>query len=233
MTKPKMLFIVSSHDELGKTQKKTGWYLPEVAHPWNILVQHYDITVASPKGGKAPMDPGSAEAFKNDAESQKFLADVHATKAMDHTRKLTELTDAELDQFVAVVVPGGHGPMFDLPDDEASKRIIAKVFEKGGVVGAVCHGPCALVNVKLSSGDYLIKGKKVTGFTNAEEDAVELSSHMPFMLEDKLQSNGGVFSKAEAMWGGHVVVDGRLVTGQNPASATGMAEEIHKLLQHK
>ncbi|KAJ3107681.1 hypothetical protein HDU96_007832 [Phlyctochytrium bullatum] len=224
-----ILFIVTSHSELGSTGKKTGWYLPEVAHPYNILTRAgFNITVASPLGGKTPMDPGSAEAFAKDEECTHFLADATAQKKLNESLVLSTIDPS---QFAAVVYPGGHGPMYDLATDATSHSIAAKIYEAGGVVAAVCHGPAGIVNVKLSNGDYLIKGKKVTGFSNHEEDLVQLTPYMPFLLETSLNTNsGGHFSKAEQPWAAHVVVDGKVITGQNPASSAPLAEAVIKAL---
>eukprot|EP00732_Lithocolla_globosa_P006740 Lithocolla_globosa_v1_NODE_8028_length_870_cov_28.537423.p1 type:complete len:227 gc:universal NODE_8028_length_870_cov_28.537423:186-866(+) len=224
----KILIVLTSADEIPSLKKQTGWYLPELAHPYHVLKGDFELTMASPKGGASPCDEGSIKAFENDDICKEFLADEAAQKMVKNTHVLSEMKPEDFD---AVIYPGGHGPMFDLAKDEVSHKICAAVYEKGGVVGAVCHGPAALVNVKLSDGTYLLSKKKVTGFSNAEEDAVELSKAMPFMLEDQLVANGGVFSKAEAMWGNHVLSDERVVTGQNPASATAWGEAVKALLK--
>ncbi|KAJ3203574.1 hypothetical protein HDU67_010105 [Dinochytrium kinnereticum] len=219
-----ILFIVTSHGDMADTGKKTGWYLPEVAHPYNILTRAgFNVTVASPVGGKTPMDPGSAEMFAKDEECIAFLADAVATDKMNNSLLLSTIKPSD---FAAVVFPGGHGPMFDLATDATSQSITAKVYESGGVVAAVCHGPAGIANVKLSNGEYIVKGKKVTGFSNDEEDLVQLTPFMPFMLETTLVGHGGVFEKADAPFAPHVVVDGRLITGQNPASSAGLAEAV-------
>ncbi|KAI9203402.1 class I glutamine amidotransferase-like protein [Polychytrium aggregatum] len=222
-----ILFVLTSHSELGSTGHKTGWYLPEVAHPYYVLA-HHKITWASPKGGATPMDPGSADAFKADPECAKFLVDPVAQAAVNNTVQLSTINVADYD---AVVVPGGHGPVFDLAYDAESARIISGVYERGGVVGAICHGPAALINVKLSNGSYLVNGKKLTAFSNAEEDAVSLTAAMPYLLEDELVKHGGIYEKAGALWGEHVVVDGQLVTGQNPSSGHAFGKAISQLLQ--
>lgn len=195
----------------------TGWYLPEFAHPYNAVAPHAEIVVASPKGGEAPLDPGSVEMFKEDAESQEFLkTQSHLWK---NTAKLSDFR-GKAGEFAAIFYVGGHGPMFDLANDKTSHDVIREFWESGKVVSAVCHGPIALANVTLKDGSYLIAGSEVTGFTNVEEDQVKLSKYMPFMLEDVLTKNGGKVVKAEP-WGEKVVVgkEGRLITGQNPASA--------------
>ena len=171
------------------------------------------------------MDEGSKEQSK-DAESLKFLGDAEIQKKMNNTLRLDQINP---DEYVAVVYPGGHGPMFDLAFDAKSQDIARHIYEKGGVVGGVCHGPAGIVNVKLTNGDYLTKGKKFTGFSNSEEEAVQLTKVVPFLLEDRVKENGGLYEKT-ADWGVHVVTDGRLVTGQNPASATAMAEAVHQAI---
>ncbi|KAI9346781.1 putative chaperone protein HSP31 [Zopfochytrium polystomum] len=225
----RILFIVTSHGDMGNTGRKTGWFLPEVAHPYNILIKAgFDITVASPKGGVTPMDPQSGIDFAKDEECIAFLKDEAAQKKMTQSIKLS---DVNYNDFDAVVFPGGHGPMFDLATDELSQSITAKVYEKGGVVSAVCHGPAGLVNVKLSTGEPLLKDKRVTGFSNSEEDAVQLTSVMPFLLETELkQTSQALYEKADKDWGVRVVVDGRVVTGQNPASASEFGKALAKLL---
>ncbi|ETW04730.1 hypothetical protein H310_03879 [Aphanomyces invadans] len=232
-TKQKLLFVLTSHDKLGNTGHPTGWYLPELAHPYQFLVQHYDITVASPLGGVAPLDPSSKEAFAADPDSIAFLNDPVAQHTVANTRKLSSLSKDELVTFVGVVYPGGHGPMFDLHSDAESHRVITTVWENNGVVASVCHGPASVSAVKLSDGSYLVADKNVTGFSNAEEDAVNLTAAMPFLLEDELKQHGARYSKADNMWAEHVVVDGKLITGQNPASSHKFAHEIHRVLsQH-
>ncbi|KAI9105903.1 class I glutamine amidotransferase-like protein [Phlyctochytrium arcticum] len=224
-----ILFILTSHDQLANTGKKTGWYLSEVAHPYHVLSPHFEIIWASPNGGEAPLDPSSIEAAKDDKIAQDFLKDATATKAWHNTIKISEVA-SRVNELSAVFYPGGHGPVFDLVNNKDAQDITAKVYEAGGVVGAVCHGSAALANIKLSSGDLLVKGKNVTGFTNAEEEIAGLTKALPVLLEDELKKAGGKFSNASQAWGEHVVVDGKLVTGQNPASASALAERIKELL---
>lgn len=215
---------------MGNTGKPTGWYLPEFAHPYYKLEGKADITIASPKGGEAPLDPSSVEAFKEDPESKKFLAEKSAL--WKNTEVLSDFI-GKSNEFAAIFFVGGHGPMFDLATDAQSHKLIAEFYESGKVVSAVCHGPAALANVKLSDGSYLVSGAEVTGFTNAEEDQVQLSAHMPFMLETQLAENGGKFVKADEPWGAKVVSsgkNGKLITGQNPNSASPIGEAILKAL---
>ncbi|KJX92145.1 hypothetical protein TI39_contig5907g00003 [Zymoseptoria brevis] len=227
---PKVLFVLSSHDQMGNTGKPTGWYLPEMAHPYYKLEGEADITVVSPAGGKAPLDPASVEMFKEDAEAQQFLKEKSAL--WENTEKLSDYI-GKASQFDAIFYVGGHGPMFDLATDEKSHQLIREFYEAGKVVSAVCHGPAAFAKVKLSDGSYLVNGAEVTGFSNTEEDQVQLSSVMPFMLEDELKKNGGKYVKADEPWGAKVVSsgkNGKLLTGQNPNSAGPIGEAILKAL---
>lgn len=225
---PKILVILTSHSKLGNTGKPSGWYLPEFAHPYDEFKKAgFDVTVVSPAGGEAPLDPKSVELFK-DESSVNFLK--NETKLWEQTEKL-EAYVGRTDEFDAVFVPGGHGPMFDLAVDPVSQQVIASFADSGKIVSAVCHGPAALVNVKLANGEALVKGKQVTAFSDAEENIMGTSEVMPFMLETKLVEAGAEFSKADEPWGAKVVVDGKLITGQNPASAKGIGEAIVKALQ--
>lgn len=202
---------------------------PEFAHPYDEFKSAgFDVVVASPAGGKAPLDPASIEMFKNDASSVQFLNNDKSI--WENTEKLESFV-GKSEEFDAVFVPGGHGPMFDLAVDPISQKIISEFASKGKVVSAVCHGPAAFVNVKLASGEHLLQGREVTGFSNAEEDQMKLSQVMPFLLEDKLREAGGKFVKAAEPWGEKVVVDGNVITGQNPASAKGVGEAIVKAVQ--
>ncbi|MCJ1465895.1 hypothetical protein MMC07_004514 [Pseudocyphellaria aurata] len=221
---PKVLIVLTSHDQLGDTGRPSGWYLPEFAHPYDVLEKAgVDITVASPKGGEAPLDPSSIEAFKSDEASQNFL--TNKTDLWKNTQRLSEFVGKAGD-YDALFYVGGHGPMFDLATDSTSHKVIAEFWDAGKVVSAVCHGPAALVNAKLSDGSYLIQDKELTAFSNAEEDQMGLSKAMPFMLETDLVNNGAKFVKADEPFGEKVVVAGRLITGQNPASALGVGKAI-------
>jgi putative intracellular protease/amidase len=230
MGNPKVLFVLSSHSSFDKdgSPHPTGWYLPEFAHPYNQVSSHADIVIASPKGGEAPLDPASVEMFKDDAESQEFLKTQ--STLWKNTAKLSDFK-GKATEFAAIFYVGGHGPMFDLAEDEVSHTVIREFWESGKVVSAVCHGPIALANVKLSDGSYLVDGSPVTGFTNVEEDQVQLSKYMPVLLEDVLKKNGGKFENVEP-WGEKVVVgkEGRLLTGQNPSSASPIGKAIVKAI---
>ena len=219
----KILFVVTSHDQLGNTGRKTGFYLPEVVHPYMVLSEKgFTIDIASPNGGKAPVD-GIDQA---DDVSKAFLADKKYSKQIEETLKLDQLNAAD---YAAIFLAGGHGTMWDFPDNARLADLIKSIYESGGVVAAVCHGPSGLVNVKLSNGKYLVAGKKVSAFTNEEETETKLSNVVPFLLESKLEERGANFNKAKN-WQPIVVVDGRLITGQNPASAKAVGIEMVRFL---
>ncbi|KAI1414210.1 DJ-1/PfpI family protein [Hypoxylon sp. FL1857] len=232
---PNILVVLTSHDKLGDSNKPTGWFLakfsiqPESSHPWRYFNEvKASVAVASSAGGRAPLDPISAEVSKQDPLSTSFLEEQKAL--WENTSKLSSFL-GKADKFDVIFFPGGHGPMYDLAGDAASQQLIAEFWEKGKIVAAVCHGSAALVNVKLLDGSLLLKGKTVTGFSNEEEDYAKLSQFMPFMLETKLdEASEGKFVKAEHQFGEKVAVDGRLITGQNPASAKGVAEAIIEAL---
>ena len=222
----KVLIVVTSHGQLGSTGKPTGYYLPEVSHPAHVFEQKgIEFDIASPRGGQAPMDEASRDL--TDKINKDFLSRKNFRDKLDNT---IALKDVKPEEYKAVLFAGGHGTMWDFVENKDIERISAKIYESGGVVAAVCHGPAALVNIKLTSGKYLIAGKNVTGFSNLEEDAVSLSKVVPFSLEDKLVERGGKFSKA-SMWQSHVVVDQKIITGQNPASAGAVGEAIAKILK--
>jgi putative intracellular protease/amidase len=223
----KILMVLTSHDQLGNTGKKTGFWLEEFAAPYYILKDAgAAITLASPKGGQPPLDPKSDLPENLTELTKRFRADKAAQAELASTKKLADVSAADFD---AVFYPGGHGPMWDMPDNRASIALIEAFVKAGKPVGAVCHAPAALVNVRGIDGGYLIKSKRVTGFTNTEEEAVGLSNVVPFLLEDRLKERGGLYSKG-ADWAPYVQVDGKLVTGQNPASSRPAAEALLKLL---
>jgi len=223
MSKPSILFVLTSHNQLGNTGKPTGWYLPELAHPYHVLRNKANITVASPKGGESPLDPASVEAAKDDVSVQFLNNDQQVWKT---TQKLEDFVGKAKD-FDAIFYVGGHGPMFDLVDSPTSQQLIREFWEAGKVVSAVCHAPAVFYNAKLSDGSLLVAGKEVTAFTNVEEEQAGLTDAVPFLPENALQkASGGKFVKAAEPWGPKVVVQGKFITGQNPASATGVAEAI-------
>lgn len=221
--KRKILFVVTSHDTKGSTGEKTGYYLGEVSHPWEVLTKAgFEIDFVSPKGGNPPVD-----GFDLTDEANKiFWEDAYYQKKISNSMKPNEVKP---EQYAAIYFAGGHGAMWDLADNKEIAQIAAKIYEKNGVVAAVCHGPAGLVNIKLKDGSYLVSGKKINGFTNEEEAIVKLTNVVPFLLEDKLKEHGGIFEKSEP-WQNHMTVDQRLVTGQNPQSAKAVGEAMAKLL---
>jgi putative intracellular protease/amidase len=222
-----ILMVLTSHDQLGDTGKKTGFWLEEFAAPYYALKDAgADIVVASPKGGQPPLDPKSDEADAQSEDTARFKADADAQKVLAHTVNLDSVSEADFD---AVFYPGGHGPLWDLAEDPASIRLIEAFARADKPVAAVCHAPGVLKSVKSTDGAPLVKGRKVAGFTNSEEEAVGLTDVVPFLVEDMLKANGGDYSKG-ADWGSYVVTDGKLVTGQNPASSREAAEALLKLL---
>ncbi len=221
-TAARALIVLTSHGQLGNTGRKTGFYLSEVSHPYKVFTDAgLEVDFASPKGGAAPMDGVD----RNDPTNAAFL-DGDALKRTQTTLKTSAVDPS---RYQAVFLAGGHGTMWDLRADAGLQSLTAKIYDAGGVVGAVCHGPAGLVDVKLSDGSYLVAGKTVTSFTNEEEDAVELTAVVPFLLETALTAHGAKFVGAPK-FKAHVVVSDRLVTGQNPASAAGVAEAIVKAL---
>ena len=224
----KILMVLTSHDQLGNTGKKTGFWLEEFAAPYYILKDAgAAITLASPKGGQPPLDPKSDLPENLTELTKRFRADKAAQVELANTKKLADVSAADFD---AVFYPGGHGPMWDMPDNGTSIALIEAFVKAGKPVGAVCHAPAALVNVRGIDGEYLIKSKRVTGFTDAEEEAVGLTAVVPFLLEDRLKERGGIYSKG-ADWSPYIQVDGKLVTGQNPASSGPAAEALLTLLR--
>lgn len=222
--KKKILFVLTSHDKKGETGQPTGFYLSEASHPWSVLKSNgFAIDFVSPKGGKAPMDGVDLD----DLTNRTFLEDPEVSEKINAT---VTPADINVDDYAAILFVGGHGTMWDFPQDQRLAQIAADIYEAGGVVSAVCHGPSALINVKLKNGDYLINGKQVAAFTNEEERAVALDSVVPFLLADTLEERGAIHKPA-ANWQPNVVVDGRLITGQNPASATALGSEIARALQ--
>ncbi len=217
---PKALFILTSHDKLGDTGKPTGFYWEELAAPYWILSDAgWQIELASIQGGKPPADPSSAEDDAMTDDVRRLLADEAVMNKLENT---TKVDDVEVSGCDIVFLPGGHGTMWDLPESKALGDLLGKAFDKGAVVGAVCHGPAGLLSARLSSGDPLVHGRRVAGFTNSEEDAVGLSDVVPFMLEDQLKAQGGKHQKGPD-WQPFAVADGKLVTGQNPASSAEVA----------
>jgi putative intracellular protease/amidase/quinol monooxygenase YgiN len=222
--KNKILFVVTSHDKKGNTGEATGFYLSEVSHPWEILTNAgYEIDFVSPKGGKAPVDGFNL----GDPVNKKFWENSVYRNKIENTFKPSEVNP---DNYVAIHYAGGHGAMWDFADNKELADIAAKIYEKNGIVSAVCHGPAGLVNIQLSNGSYLVDGKKINAFTNEEEIAVKLDKEVPFLLESKLIERGSIFEKS-GLWQEHVVSDQRVVTGQNPQSAKAVGEAVLEQLK--
>ncbi|MDP4006612.1 type 1 glutamine amidotransferase domain-containing protein [Methylobacterium sp. NEAU K] len=219
----KILIVLTSHDTLGDTGRKTGFWLEELAAPYYVFKDAgAEVVLASPKGGRPPLDPKSNEPGFQTDQTRRFEADVEANAALTDTVRLDGLSR---DAFDAVFYPGGHGPLWDLAEDPASVRLIEATLQAGKPVTLVCHAPGVLRHVKTLDGRPLVEGKDVTGFTNTEEEAVGLTQVVPFLVEDELKRNGGKFSKA-GDWQPYVVADGLLITGQNPASSGPAAERL-------
>lgn len=223
----KTLMILTSHDQLGDTGNKTGFWLEEFAAPYYTLLDaKAEITLASPKGGQPPIDPNSDAPQAQTAATERFKADPAAQAVLAETLILATVS---ADDFDAVIYPGGHGPLWDLTTDADSIAIIEAMARAGKPVAAVCHAPAVLINAKAPDGSALVKGKTVTGFSNSEEAAVQLTEVVPFLLEDELAAKGGSYSKAND-WHPYVLTDGTLITGQNPASSEAVAKALLELL---
>jgi putative intracellular protease/amidase len=226
-TPMKILMVLTSHDQLGDTGKKTGFWLEEFAAPYYVLKDAgAEITLASPKGGQPPLDPKSDEPDAQTEATERFKADQMAQQLLAST---TPLSQIDPDDFDAVFYPGGHGPLWDLAEDKDSIALIEAFAANDRPVATVCHAPGVLRHVKGKDGKPLVAGKKVAGFTNSEEEAVGLTDVVPFLVEDMLKANGGLYEKGPD-WGVHVVADGKLVTGQNPASSEAAAKAMLALL---
>ncbi len=223
----KILMVLTSHDQLGDTGKKTGFWLEEFATPYYVFADAgAQIVLASPKGGQPPIDPVSDAPDAQTPATARFRADAAATAALANTRKLADVVD---DEFDAVFYPGGHGPLWDLAEDRDSIHLIEITYAAGKPVGAVCHAPGVLRHVRGPFGFPLVRGKSVTGFTNTEEAAVGLTKVVPFLVEDMLKEHGAEYSKKDD-WQPYAITDRNLVTGQNPASSESAARAVLKLL---
>jgi len=226
----KILMVLTSHSELGNTGKKTGFWVEEFAAPYYALKDAgASITIASPKGGQPPIDPTSTEPANQTEATHRFDKDAALKALLAHTTKISEVSANDFD---AVFYPGGHGPLWDLTNDKDSIELIENFWRDKKPVAAVCHAPSVLLHVMDEENIPLLKNKKITGFTNTEEEAVGLTKIVPFLLEDELKSKGGIYSKKED-WASHVVSDGLLITGQNPASSKEAAEKLLQLLKEK
>ena len=219
----KVLIVLTSHDQLGNTGAKTGFWLEEFAAPYYALKDAgVALTLASPLGGQPPIDPKSDDPASQTEATLRFKADPATQALLASTLKLKDVSAADFD---AVFYPGGHGPLWDLAEDATSIALIETMLKAGKPVAAVCHAPAVLRHPKGADGKSVVNGKKVTGFTNTEEEAAGLTAVVPFLVEDMLTQNGGVYSKA-ADWHPHVEVDGLLITGQNPASSEPVAHAL-------
>ena len=224
---PKILMVLTSHDQLGNTGAKTGFWLEEFAAPYYVFKDAgADVTLASPQGGQPPLDPKSDDESAQTDATRRFKADAEAQKQLASTVPLSSVKAGDFD---AVFYPGGHGPLWDLANDPASIALLEAFERAGKPLGLVCHAPGALVKVRAANGQPLVAGRRVTGFTNSEEAAVGLSAVVPFLIEDEFIRLGGHYQKGPD-WQAHVVTDGRLVTGQNPGSSEGVAQALLSLL---
>jgi putative intracellular protease/amidase len=223
----KILMVLTSHDQLGNTGRKTGFWLEEFAAPYYTFKDAGEqITLASPKGGQPPLDPKSNEPeFQTDL-TRRYMADPETQKVLSRTLRLDSVREQDFD---TVFYPGGHGPMWDLAEDPVSVRLLESMIAAGKPFAVVCHSSGALRHVKATNGEPFVKGRKVTGFSNSEEEAVGLTKVVPFLVEDELKRLGGIYSKA-ADWQPHVVTDGILTTGQGPSSSGPAAKTLlHQL----
>ena len=224
----KILMVLTSHSELGNTGKKTGFWIEEFAAPYYVFVDAgATITIASPKGGQPPIDPSSDTPENQTPAVIRFKADEDLQKTLSETQLLSSIS---ADDYDALFYPGGHGPLWDLTNNADSINLIEHFWKNKKPIAAVCHAPAVLLNAKDDASEPLVKDKNVTGFTNSEEEAVQLTEVVPFLLEDELKSKGGIYSKKDD-WATYVVKDGLLITGQNPASSEEAAKELLKLLK--
>lgn len=223
----KVLFVLTSHDQLGDTGEKTGFWIEEFASPYYLLTDNgIKVDLASPKGGQPPIDPKSFSPEFMTPSTERFNEDSETQEILSRTSKLEDVDHADYD---AVFYPGGHGPLWDLAESKDSISLIENFYRNNKPVAAVCHAPAIFKHTKDENGNYLVQGKKVTGFTNSEEDAVQLTDVVPFLVEDMLKSNGGIYSKGPD-WTPYSVTDGFLITGQNPASSELVAEKLLKTI---
>lgn len=223
----KILMVLTSHDQLGNTGKKTGFWLEEFAAPYYVFRDAgANVVLASPAGGQPPLDPVSDAPDVQTADTERFRKDLIAQQALANTQRLESIDSATFD---AVFYPGGHGPLWDLAENQHSIELIENFYANGKPVGTVCHAPGVLRHAKKPDRTPLVAGKRVTGFSNSEESAVGLTDVVPFLVEDTLKALGGLYEKTDD-WGSYTLTDGHLVTGQNPASSAAAAEELLKLL---
>jgi putative intracellular protease/amidase len=224
----KVLIVLTSHNKLGDTGHDTGFWLEEFATPYYIFKDaNVDLTLASPEGGQPPLDPKSDAPDFQTESTERFKGDSDAQAALANTLKLSDVSPEEFD---AVFYPGGHGPLWDLAEDKNSIALIEDMYASGKPVAAVCHAPAVLRHTRASDGSPLIQGKSVTGFSNSEEEAVQLSNVVPFLLEDDLSAKGAKYSKLDD-WQDYAITDGNLITGQNPASSGSVAKAVLQALK--
>ena len=225
----KILIVLTSHSDLGNTGEKTGFWIEEFAAPYYVLADAgVQITIVSPNGGQPPIDPKSALESSQTAATRRFDKDPELQEKLAHTLKFG---DVNANDFDAVFYPGGHGPLWDLAVDQNSIKLIETFYNQQKPIAFVCHAPGVLIHAKLPNGDPLVKGKEVTGFSNSEEEAVQLTKVVPFLLEDEMTKLGARYSKG-ANWGSYVKTDGLLITGQNPASSEAAAKALLEVLKH-
>ena len=221
----KALIVLTSHAMLGHTGTPTGFWLSELTHPYYALAdQQIEVDIVSIAGGETPVDPKSWD--ENDEYNARFLATPELVDVLKQSPSINNVLPSNYD---AIIFAGGHGTMWDFVDDEHIQRVSLAIYEKGGIIAAICHGPAALVNLRHPNGDHILAHKKVTGFTNEEEEAIGLTGVVPFLLEDALKATNAAFQCAEA-WCEYVVEDGQIVTGQNPQSAIGVGKAVARLL---
>lgn len=226
----KILFVLTSHSELGNTGKRTGFWIEEFAAPYYVLADAgADITIASPAGGQPPVDPASEAPDAQTMDTIRFNDDVSLKSKLAVSIKLD---DINVDDFDAVFYPGGHGPLWDLANNTTSIALIEKFYKNNKPIAFVCHAPAALLHVKGEDGKSIVNERKVTGFSNSEETAVKLTDVVPFLLEDELKKLGATYSKGEN-WSPYILKDGLLITGQNPASSKPVANLLLEILSEK
>jgi len=224
---PSVLFVFTSADKT-PSGKPIGWYLPEAAHPYYVLSPYATIDFASPAGPNPPISQSSIQAYSSDVECQNFLQDETIQSKLKNALKLSDVKEADYD---AIYYVGGHGPLFDLATDEINAKLVSDFWNNDKIVSAVCHGPAGLIGAKDKSGNSIFSGKKTTALSNEEEGLVGWTEFVPFLLEDKIKSLGGQYEKSAEAFGIKVVVDGKLLTGQNPSSSKPLAETILQKLR--
>jgi len=223
-----VLFVLTSNDEMGNTGKKTGFWVEEFAAPYYILTDAgYNVTLASPKGGQPPIDPNSDSEDAATEDTKRFDKDKKTQEVLANTKKLEDVNQKDFD---AVFYPGGHGLLWDLVENKTSKKLIESFLENNKPISFVCHAPAILKNIQGTDGEALVKGKKVTGFTNGEEEAVQLTDVVPFLIEDMMKEKGADYSKI-GDWEPYALEDGLLITGQNPASSSKVAKLLMNRLK--